>query len=590
MRSTTDTTPGDIDTAKYQGNRSRIRLRRDRGRPGHRHPCDRGCARRHGPAAQHRAAPVRRRRRAQHHRRHAWQRRRSTARPQDDLILGLGGNDTLNGGAGNDILVGGANGASASGTFIDNFDGAASYTDNNGTLDFDGRLGSKSGDDNGDTARPAATSDIDDGNSTCASGGDNDIDGGETIARAANLTGCHHGHASASTWRRRRSSTAARPSRVQFAFNGTTCDHARRRSAAIGHDNFTTALTAARSRATRRHPLRRQRHHTTAGDELRRIDNLRRSHFVARWRRSTAALATTPTRSALATATTSSTKLGQRRQRRIASRSCADHRIDPVTGLPVMTLTGLNASDSNTGTQNGNLVINYMQLAQQTITVAGHFTGTNAQTGVERINFNGATFDGYLLGADDYLISRLDPANRDAAASISRPRSQQLHCRRARRQRRDHRRQRQRPDLRRHRRQRAHRRRRRRPAGRRLRRPATTTSSTAASTPTRWSAWRGNDTYIVDDLADVVVEAAGAGTDTVADRDGRALDRAHGQRREPHLHRHRRRPVRRHRQRAQQRDHRRRPQRHAERPCRQRHAEWRPRRRHAERRRRQRRR
>ena len=45
--------------------------------------------------------------------------------------------------------------------------------------------------------------------------------------------------------------------------------------------------------------------------------------------------------------------------------------------------------------------------------MAGHFTGTNAQTGVERINFNGATYAGYALGADDYLISRLDPNNRD---------------------------------------------------------------------------------------------------------------------------------------------------------------------------------
>ena len=50
---------------------------------------------------------------------------------------------------------------------------------------------------------------------------------------------------------------------------------------------------------------------------------------------------------------------------------------------------------------------------QQTITVAGHFTGTNAQTGVERINFNGANFAGYALGADDYFISRSDPGNRD---------------------------------------------------------------------------------------------------------------------------------------------------------------------------------
>ena len=49
----------------------------------------------------------------------------------------------------------------------------------------------------------------------------------------------------------------------------------------------------------------------------------------------------------------------------------------------------------------------------QTITVDGPLHGTNAETGVERINFNGATFDGYLLGADDYLISRLDPNNRD---------------------------------------------------------------------------------------------------------------------------------------------------------------------------------
>ena len=33
---------------------------------------------------------------------------------------------------------------------------------------------------------------------------------------------------------------------------------------------------------------------------------------------------------------------------------------------------------------------------------------------MERINFNSATFAGYLLGAEDYLISRADPNNRDA--------------------------------------------------------------------------------------------------------------------------------------------------------------------------------
>ncbi|RZI97697.1 MAG: hypothetical protein EOP78_00030 [Variovorax sp.] len=80
-------------------------------------------------------------------------------------------------------------------------------------------------------------------------------------------------------------------------------------------------------------------------------------------------------------------------------------------------LTGLNAQDSNTGTNNGNLIVS---INEQTVTVAGHFNGTNAQTGVERINFNDGSYAGYLLGADDYLVSRLDPAGgRSLAASTA---------------------------------------------------------------------------------------------------------------------------------------------------------------------------
>jgi Ca2+-binding RTX toxin-like protein len=74
-------------------------------------------------------------------------------------------------------------------------------------------------------------------------------------------------------------------------------------------------------------------------------------------------------------------------------------------------LTGLNATDNNTGTNNGSLVVNFNA---QTVTVNGHFTGTNAQTGVERINFDNGTFAGYALGVEDYLVSRLDPNNRDS--------------------------------------------------------------------------------------------------------------------------------------------------------------------------------
>ncbi|MDL9996992.1 peroxidase family protein [Variovorax sp. J22P240] len=69
-------------------------------------------------------------------------------------------------------------------------------------------------------------------------------------------------------------------------------------------------------------------------------------------------------------------------------------------------LTGLNAQDNNTNTANGSLVVNFNG---QSVTVAGHFTGGNAQTGVERINFNDGSFAGYLLGVDDYIISRQDP-------------------------------------------------------------------------------------------------------------------------------------------------------------------------------------
>ena len=74
-------------------------------------------------------------------------------------------------------------------------------------------------------------------------------------------------------------------------------------------------------------------------------------------------------------------------------------------------LTDFSANDSNSGTDNGNLVINYNG---QTTTVAGHFSSTDAQTGVELINFTGGSFSGYHLGNGDYAVSRLDPNNRDA--------------------------------------------------------------------------------------------------------------------------------------------------------------------------------
>lgn len=87
-----------------------------------------------------------------------------------------------------------------------------------------------------------------------------------------------------------------------------------------------------------------------------------------------------------------------------------------IDGLPILTINSLNAFDNDGATTNGDLVINYSlpsgaTSVAQTITVANHFDGANGQTGVERINFNGATFAGYALGADDYFINRSDPNN-----------------------------------------------------------------------------------------------------------------------------------------------------------------------------------
>ncbi|MDM0026337.1 peroxidase family protein [Variovorax saccharolyticus] len=89
--------------------------------------------------------------------------------------------------------------------------------------------------------------------------------------------------------------------------------------------------------------------------------------------------------------------------------------LDPVAGT-LNPITGLNAADNNTATTTGSLVLNFNG---QTVTVAGHFTGGTAGTGVERINFSDGVFQGYLLGADDYLVSRLDPTGGGRTINLS---------------------------------------------------------------------------------------------------------------------------------------------------------------------------
>ena len=89
--------------------------------------------------------------------------------------------------------------------------------------------------------------------------------------------------------------------------------------------------------------------------------------------------------------------------------------LDPVTG-DLNPITGLNAADNNTGNAAGSLVINFNG---QTVTVANHYAGNTAGTGVERINFSDGIFAGYLLGPDDYIISRADPTGGSRTIDLS---------------------------------------------------------------------------------------------------------------------------------------------------------------------------
>ena len=309
----------------------------------------------------------------------------------DDLILGLGGSDVLNGGAGNDILVGGPNAASTGGTFLDNFDGTASYTDNNGTLNFNGGW-TETNDTGGATGGDIA---ISGGRLRFFEG----TDGNEIISRAANLTGFNSATVS---FTYEGDDLDAGENVVVEAFNGTTWDVLQ----TLGGDGtapFSAVLSAAQIGA---HTAIRFRAQGTfeAGE------NFYINDFAIN------ASAAEILNGGAGDDTYSFTPGdGNDIINEIANEGAADRisilstTIDPVTLLPV--LTDLNAFDNNTGTNTGNLVIT---ANGGTTTVAGHFTGTNAQTGVERINFNGATYAGYLLGSEDYLISRSDPANRDA--------------------------------------------------------------------------------------------------------------------------------------------------------------------------------
>ncbi|MDB5539512.1 MAG: hypothetical protein JWQ89_1239 [Devosia sp.] len=309
----------------------------------------------------------------------------------DDLMLGLAGNDVLNGGAGNDILVGGPNGPATGGTFADPFTTInAAWVESN------------------DGAGATNQVRIDDGNSNLLRfHGGAGMNGAE-ITRAFDLS-------------------SANTATITYDFDADGLDGTEQVRVLFAADgvNYTLLNTIdADDNGSGNHVVSgpfsttaRIRFEVTGIDgttENVEVDNLQIVYASAETLNGglgndTYAFGLGDGNDVI-NESVSATSGGTADRISILAPSTG---IDPVTGLPILTITSLSAIDSSTGTQTGDLVINYALPAgtQQTITVAGHFTGANPETGIERINFNGATFAGYALGTDDYLISRLDPNN-----------------------------------------------------------------------------------------------------------------------------------------------------------------------------------
>jgi Ca2+-binding RTX toxin-like protein len=329
----------------------------------------------------------------------------------DDLILGLAGNDVLNGFAGNDILVGGSNN-SVSGTYADNFNNQ-SLNNSTGASPWTSSW-VESGDNSNTNSASQGQIRIDNGNSNTLQFRDDDNDTGNgtaTIQRVVNLAGATT--ATLSYDFNENSFDNGEIVTVQFSANGlapfTTLQTIDQNS---GSGSTSVALTGPfTANAVLRFVVSGT--NNNSGNDIVSIDNLAISFSGTEVLNG--GLGDDTYTFGLGDGNDTINEAVNATSGGTADRiSILSTTIDPVTLLPV--ITALNANDSNTGTNNGDLVISYTLPTgtTQTTTVAGHFTGTTAGTGVERINFNNATYAGYLLGTDDYLVGRLDPNNRDA--------------------------------------------------------------------------------------------------------------------------------------------------------------------------------
>ncbi|HEY8577754.1 MAG TPA: peroxidase family protein [Devosia sp.] len=344
----------------------------------------------------------------------------ATGTDLDDLMLGLAGADTLNGGAGNDILVGGADGVNVTNTTATYADDFSILNENEGSANFSGNWNEAN--DSGGSTIGQIRIDANNSNVMRFHGGTpaGDYNGaqitrGMNLATASSVTIAYSADPD--------SMESGETVTVQFSANGTTFTDLQVMTGDGASGNYSHTITGP---FTANAAIRFISTAMNETNDIVTIDNL------VITRTTTTSTAAGDTLNGGAGDDTYSFSLGDGNDviNETANNGAGDRIsiLAPTTGtdidgLPVQTIAALNIVDNDTGTNNGDLVINYSlpdgaNSVAQSIRVVNHFDGTNAQSGVELINFNGALYNGYqLLG--DYAISRADPTGNTRTVDLS---------------------------------------------------------------------------------------------------------------------------------------------------------------------------
>ena len=304
-----------------------------------------------------------------------------TGTPGDDLMLGLGGGDTLNAGAGNDILVGGPSGTAV--TISDNFSNG--YTGGTG---FSGPW-TETNDTGGATG----------GDIEIFQGRlrfDENVTGNEIISRSVNLAGLG-------------SVT------LSFNYEGDDLDGGENVAVEAWNGTAWVLLETLGGDGSGTYA-------TTLASTLVRADSAIRFRAIGDWETGENFYVDNVTLSSSG-ADILNGGLGDDTYvfnpgdgADIINETGGTDRIS-ITGtvppaLPAA-LTGLAMFETTAGAGNDDLTI---QFNGQQVTVTDHFDA--AAEGVEIINFNGSTYEGYVLEGD-YALSTDDTGDRTAAAGVN---------------------------------------------------------------------------------------------------------------------------------------------------------------------------